>query len=122
MEVIYRSDFFGQVLSDIGLKKYIDIPEETAKLENCLTKIGAMATDTHSMNQTKFIKLEVLISAMRIHKYSYSGLNLATKLQGVDLRTLNPKSMRIMNRLTRVVAQYQDRYQQKAKDGVKVTI
>ena len=88
----------------MGLKKYIDIPEETAKLDTCLTQIGAMATDTHSMTQTKFIKLEVLISAMRIHKYEYSGLNLATKLQGVDLRTLTPKSMRIMNRLTRVVA------------------
>ena len=69
VEVIYHSDFFSKVLSDIGLKKYIDIPEDMSKLETCLTKIGAMCTDTHSMKQTKFIKLEVLISAMRIHKY-----------------------------------------------------
>ena len=69
VDVIYRSDFFGKVLNDIGLRKYIDIPNEMSKLETCLTKIGAMTTDTHSMNQTKLIKLEVLISAMRIHKY-----------------------------------------------------
>ena len=59
---------------------------------------------------------------MRIHNYEYAGLNLATKLRGVDFRRLNPKSMRIMNRFTRVVAQYQDKYQQKAKDGVKISI
>ena len=109
-EVIYRSDFYGKVLTDMGLKRYIDIPQETAKLDNMLNTIGALTTDSQSLNQTKFIRLEVLISAMRIHKYEYSGLNLATKLQGVDFRTLSPKSMRIMNRLTRVVAQYQDKY------------
>ena len=66
--------------------------------------------------------MEVLIAAMRIHNYEYSGLTLATKLQNVDFRILNPKSIRIMNRLTRVVAQYQDKYQQKAQEGVKITI
>ena len=35
-EVIYRSDFYGQVLADMGLKRYVDIPEETAKLDNML--------------------------------------------------------------------------------------
>ena len=64
----------------MGLKRYIDLPAETAKVDNCLTRIGAMATDLQSLNQTKFIRLEVLISAMRIHKYEYAGLNLATKL------------------------------------------
>ena len=59
---------------------------------------------------------------MRIHGYAYGGLNLATKLSGVDFRMLTPKSMRIMNRLTRIVAQYQDKYQQKASDDVKITI
>lgn len=80
-----------------------------------------MATDLEALQATKFIRLEVLISAMRIHKYEYAGMNLATKLPGIDLRMLTPKSMRIMNRLTRIVAQYQDKYQQKAKDGVRVT-
>ena len=36
-EVIYRSDFYGQVLTDMGLKRYVDIPQETAKLDNMLT-------------------------------------------------------------------------------------
>ena len=90
----------------MGLKRYVDIPAETAKLDSMLTQIGALVTDSQSLSQTKFIRLEVLISAMRIHKYEYAGLNLATKLQGVDFRTLSSKSMRIMNRLTRVVAQY----------------
>ena len=88
----------------MNLKRFIDIPAETDKLDNMLTSIGAMKIDGQSLNMTKFIRLEVLISAMRIHKYEYAGLNLATKLQGVDFRALSPKSMRIMNRLTRVVA------------------
>ena len=45
-EVIYRDDFFKTVLTDLGLKKYTDVPEETAKLENCLTLIGAISADT----------------------------------------------------------------------------
>jgi hypothetical protein len=106
----------------MGLKKYIDIQEEHAKLDDCLYQIGALVTDSNSLSQAKFIRLEVLISAMRIHKYEYAGLNLATKLQGVDFRKLNTKSMRILNRLTRVVAQYQDNYQQKAAEGVKISI
>ncbi len=69
-----------------------------------------MVTDSQSLNQTKFVRLDVLISAMRIHKYEYAGLNLATKLDGADFRTLTPKSVRIKNRLTRVVAQYQEKY------------
>ena len=43
-------------------------------------------------------------------------------MRGFDLRMLSPKSIRIMNRLTRVLCQYQDKYQQKAKAGVKVTM
>ena len=43
---------------------------------------------------------------MRIHKYEYAGLNLQTKLQGVDFRSLSAKSTRILNRLTRICAQY----------------
>ena len=62
------------------------------------------------------------MSAMRIHKYDYAGLNPKTKLQGVDFRTLSPKSVRIMNRLTKIVAQHQDKLQRKAQDGVKITI
>ena len=116
-EVIYRSHFYDKVLTDMGLKRYIDLPQETAKLDSILTQIGALVTDSQSLNQTKFIRLEVLISAMRIHKYEYAGLNLSTKLDGVDFRTLTPKSVRIMNRLTRVVAQYQEKYQEKAKEG-----
>ena len=36
-EVIYRSDFYGKVLTSMGLKRYIDLPQETAKLDNMLS-------------------------------------------------------------------------------------
>lgn len=49
-EVIYRSDFYGRVLTDMGLKRYIDLPEETAKLDNMLNTIGALASDSQSLN------------------------------------------------------------------------
>ena len=47
---------------------------------------------------------------MRIHSYEYSGLNLTTKMQGIDFRSLSPKSARILNRLARLCVQYQDKY------------
>ena len=58
---------------------------------------------------------------MRIKKYLYAGLNLENKVKGLDFRTLTPQSIRIMNRLTRIVAAYHAKYQHKAKDGVKIS-
>ena len=60
----------------------------------------------------KVIRVEVLLAALRIHKYEYSGLELVDKIKGVDFRNLSPKSIRTLNRLTRLVLQYQDKYQQ----------
>ena len=62
------------------------------------------------------------MAAMRVHGYEYANHEPQVQLQGFDFRKLNPKSMRIMNRLTRVLAQYQDKYQQKAKDGVRISM
>jgi len=63
----------------------------------------------------KVINLDVLISAMRVFKYEYSGYALQSKVRGVDFRSLDAKSIRTMNRLTRQVQIYQDQYQSKAK-------
>ena len=51
--------------------------------------------------EAKVILLEILISAMRAHKYDYAGNKLMTSIKGVDFRKLDTKSIRIMNRLTR---------------------
>ena len=48
VEVIYHDDFFKLVLADMGLKKYLEIPEESEKLNQCLERIGATCSD----NQT----------------------------------------------------------------------
>ena len=122
--MIIRADFYTKVLQKLGLQRYLDVPDEAARLDNFLRKIGALAADSQSLGQNrKFIRLEVLISAMRIHRYEYAGLNLTTtKLQGVDFRTLSPKSSRILNRLARLCVQYQDKYQQRADIGVKITM
>ena len=44
IEVILHSDFYEKMLKMMGLKKYVDIPEEAAKLDEMLTKIGALYT------------------------------------------------------------------------------
>ena len=66
-----------------------------------LEKIGALATVTIDSKEVKVILLEILISAMRAHKYDYAGNKLMTSIKGVDFRKLDTKSIRIMNRLTR---------------------
>ena len=48
VEVIFRDDFFKLVLADMGLKKYIELPEESEKLSQCLERIGATASDTQT--------------------------------------------------------------------------
>ena len=44
IEVILHSDFYEKMLKMMGLKKYVDIPEEADKLDDMLTKIGALFT------------------------------------------------------------------------------
>ena len=107
---------------EMGLKRYVDLPEEAEKLEQMLEKIGALATVTIDSKEVKVILLEILISAMRAHKYDYAGNKLMTSIKGVDFRKLDTKSIRIMNRLTRQTLVYQGKYQEQAKEGVKVTI
>ena len=122
IEVILHADFYEKMLKMMGLKKYVDIPEEAAKLDEMLTQIGALYTAMINKEKVKVISLEVLISAMRIYKYEYSGINMRSKLRGVDFRTLDPQSIRIMNRLTKQVGIYQSQYQDGAKEGEKVRI
>ena len=37
IEVILHADFYEKMLKIMGLKKYVDIPEEAAKLDEMLT-------------------------------------------------------------------------------------
>ena len=37
IEVILHADFYEKMLKMMGLKKYVDIPEEAAKLDEMLT-------------------------------------------------------------------------------------
>ena len=66
-----------------------------------LIKIGALFSKKIDGKLIKVINLEVLISAMRVYKYEYSGHGLMNKIRGVDFRKLDVKSLRMMNRLTR---------------------
>ena len=90
IEVILHSDFYEKMLKMMGLKKYVDIPEEAAKLDEMLTKIGALYTANMQKQKVKVISLEVLISAMRVYNYEYSGIAMRSKIRGVDFRTLDP--------------------------------
>ena len=62
------------------------------------------------------------MAAMRILGYEHAGLALKETLDGVDFRQLTPKSMRILNRLARILSQYQAKYQSQAKPGITVTL
>ena len=112
------------LLEGMGLKKFVEMPSEASKLENLLTKIGALVTygGNEGTGTHEAIRLEVLMAAMRIHGYEYATHKPQPPMQGFDFRKLSPKAVRIMNRLTRVLAQYLDKYQQKAKEGVKISM
>lgn len=84
----------------MGLERYVDVPEETEKLRTLLRQIGAITT-LSSHPTIELIRLEVLLAAMRVHGYEYAGVS---QLEGFDLRELSSKSIRIMNRLVRVLA------------------
>ena len=42
IEVILKKDFYELVLQGMGLKKYINVPEEIKKLDSLLESIGAL--------------------------------------------------------------------------------
>ena len=105
----------------MNLKRYVDIPEEAQKLEQMLIEIGALATKKIDDKVIKVILLEILLSAMGVYKYDYAGVALG-KIRGINWRTLEPKSIRCLNRMTRQAAVFQAQYQEKANEGVNVTI
>ena len=76
VEIILNDDFYGKVLKDMGLKRYVDIPEEAQKLDKMLIEIGALVQKQLDGKVIKVINLDVLISAMRVYKYEYSGFAL----------------------------------------------
>ena len=41
-EIILLSDFYSIVLADLGLKKFTDIADESAKIDKLLSEIGAL--------------------------------------------------------------------------------
>ena len=108
VEVISKQEFFDDILKDgMGLKRFVDIPEEASKLQKTLVKIGAIAQPEVG-SDVELVRLEVLMAAMRIHGYEFSSTS--SQLEGFDLRELTPKSIRILNRLARILATYQDKY------------
>lgn len=61
VEILLLEDFYGKVLTDMGLKRYVDIKEEAQKLESILKEIGAMAKIQHKGVDHRVIRVEVLI-------------------------------------------------------------
>ena len=59
---------------------------------------------------------------MRLLNYSYAGKVYNIKLSGfVDLRVPSAKTIRILNRFTKVVSQYIANYE-RTNNGVKISI
>ena len=119
VEVILYKDFMSALMK-LGLKRYVDIPEEAVKIEKLLETMGSLYQARVEGVPSKVIRLSTLLAAMRIFNYEYAGVSEAPK--GIDFSKLDMKSIRILNRLTRLVVVYQDEFQKKAKDGVQVTI
>ena len=94
--------------------------EEKAKIDHVLTQIGAL--DFVQTNWVKVIRLKVILAAFKVHKYEYSNITVTSltsskysssksELTGkneLDYDALSPKSIRIMNRFTRVIIKYHD--------------
>ena len=98
------------VFKTLGIDKYVDDPKVAQSLEALLAQIGALAL--HEDSYTELIKLEVLLSALRVHGYRYGSHQFSQQqMKEFDFRKLSPKAVRIMNRLTRVLCQYQHKYQ-----------
>ena len=48
IEVITKKDFYELVLQGMGLKKYINVPDEIRKLDSLLESIGAFTLHVKS--------------------------------------------------------------------------
>ena len=67
---------------------------------------------------TKVIRLETLLSALKVHKYDYATFRLTNKCNAGGLsgyEELSHRSIRIMNRFSRLMAQYHEANRHKLK-------
>ena len=55
------------------------------------------------LDNGKVIRLEILHSALQVHDYQYSALSIRDQDDQIDYKSLDVKSMRIMNRLAIMV-------------------
>ena len=44
-EILFNDSFYSIVLKDMGLKRFTDIPEESRKVREVLSKIGTIKVD-----------------------------------------------------------------------------
>ena len=99
VEVILHRDLYSKVLPQLGLQK---LSEWNTQIDQHLTQIGAIALVPIKTDFISVIRLEVLLTEMSNHKYLYS------KTKDAGMESLTPKSIRVMNRLTRLFIRYHD--------------
>ena len=75
IEVIMHTDFFDRVIPDLELDWLFDNREENEKLEFALKQIGAFVKQT-SVSQAMLIRLDKLISALKVHGYSFGDMTI----------------------------------------------
>ena len=75
VEVIQISDLFETVLNDLALD-WIAYSEVTMnRLEEMLKKLGAIV-QVRDCPETPFILFEVLVSALKVHGYSFGDMTI----------------------------------------------
>ena len=75
VEIILLSELTEKVLDELNLGSVSSKEQEMLELEQVLKKIGALVSlkDNH---ETNFLRLDVLISALKIHGYTFGDLTI----------------------------------------------
>jgi len=109
VEVIKKTDFFEQVLADLGLPPLSEKEKQEQYLS--LVRIGALAHVKTDKSQV--LRFDVLSAAWLVHGYQFSNFRQLKRVKGLNFNMLSVKSIRIMNRLARVIDAYARLYAKK---------
>lgn len=100
IETILLSELTDKILAELDLGWITSEKHQMRDLEVTLREIGAIVSQKHD-HETSMIRFDILISALKVHGYSFGDMTLNPGFDGMrpDLNQISIESREILQNL-----------------------
>ena len=98
VEIITMGTLFDQILNDLALDWIAYNEQSLKRLETILMQLGAIVS-LKDFHETVFIRFDVLISALKVHGYSFGDMTILDDQLSKSLDFIDVESREILKAL-----------------------